>query len=249
MRRVAATYEWAGEDALLSHCTSGVLLELDGITSRRVEISTPRKLRSNLVIVHRRPTERLPSKRLGSVRVTSAEQTLLDLAGCVPEARLELAFDSALRNGSTRFDRVAQHLNDFGGRGVAGSRALGELLRQRIPCPRPTDSQLEIDFLRLTRRFGLPRVHSQFPVELSNGEKIHIDFAYPSQMLAIEVDSVRWHSGLRAIKRDNERQNLLVAMGWRVLRFEWNDVIYRPQVVAAQIRSALLQQHRVLDLG
>jgi very-short-patch-repair endonuclease len=74
---------------------------------------------------------------------------------------------------------------------------------------------------------------------------VHLDFAYPHEKLAIEIDSVRWHSGTRAIKWDNERQNLLVAMGWRVLRFEWNDVIRRPQEVAAQIRMALAQQQRL----
>lgn len=109
MRRVVATYEWAGEGTLLSHCTSAVLLELDGITAKRVEITTPRKLRSHLVIVHRRHTEDLPSKRVGCVRITSVEQTLLELAGCLPGDRLELAFDSALRNGSTRIDRVERH--------------------------------------------------------------------------------------------------------------------------------------------
>ena len=78
---------------------------------------------------------------------------------------------------------------------------------------------------------------------------MHIDFAYPEQMLAIEVDSVRWHSGRRAIKWDNERQNLLVARGWRVLRFEWNDVIKRPAVVAAQIVAALQERQVAFELG
>lgn len=78
---------------------------------------------------------------------------------------------------------------------------------------------------------------------------MHIDFAYPDQMLAIEVDSVRWHSGVRAIKWDNERQNLLVALGWRVLRFEWNDIVKRPAVVAAQILAALRERQTAFDLG
>jgi very-short-patch-repair endonuclease len=67
--------------------------------------------------------------------------------------------------------------------------------------------------------------------------------------LAIEVDSVRWHSGRRAIKWDNERQNLLVALGWRVLRFEWDDVVRRPAVVAAQIVAALQERQTTFDFG
>ena len=49
-----------------------------------------------------------------------------------------------------------------------------------------------------------------------------------------------------AIRWDNERQNLLVALGWRVLRFEWNDVVHKPAMVAAQILEALIHQQQRL---
>ena len=44
-------------------------------------------------------------------------------------------------------------------------------------------------------------------------------------------------------------QNLLVALGWRVLRFEWNDIVNRPAVVAAQILAALRERQTAFDLG
>ncbi len=94
----------------------------------------------------------------------------------------------------------------------------------------------------------LPQAVSQFPIEVRHGLPVHLVFAYPHEKLAIEIDSVRWHSGTRAIKLDNERQNLLVALGWRVLRFEWNDVIRRPREAAAQLRNALALQQRLLEL-
>lgn len=108
---------------------------------------------------------------------------------------------------------------------------------------------LEVQFLKLMRRFGLPPAATQYPVGLRNGLTVHIDFAYPAERLAIELDSVRWHSGARAIKWDNERQNLLVSFGWRVLRFEWDDVIHRPELVAAQILDALVHRQFELDAG
>ena len=114
--------------------------------------------------------------------------------------------------------------------------------------PRPTHSILEIEFLQLTRNFKLPPAESQFPVEVRPGLTIHIDFAYPAEKLAIEIDSVRWHTGVRAIHWDLERQNLLVALGWRVLRFEWNDVLFRPEWVAAQVAAALTTGQTSLPL-
>ena len=245
MRRVVAAYKWAGDGALISHSTSGRLLGLDALQSSGIELSTPRRLRSNRVVVHQRKTLDLPSSRVDIVRVTAVEQTLLDVARSLSRDELELAFDSALRLGLTRFDRIKRFFDTFAGGGVPGT-ALSEILRLREPCPRPHHSILEVGFRQLTRNQELPGAVSQFPVELPTGVTVHLDFAYPDEKLAIEVDSVRWHSGLRAIRWDNERQNLLVALGWRVLRFEWNDVVHKPAMVAAQIMEALIYQQQRL---
>ena len=242
MRRVVAAYFWAGEGALISHGTSGRLFELDGVKSRVIEVSTPRRLRSDRVKVHTRSTEGYPSRRIGLVQSTSIEQTILDLSAVLNPEALEQTLDSALRLGHTRLDRIVRHVAEFGGRGVPGSRQLKQLLHTRRQMPRPTHSILEVEFVQLTRDFNLPPAESQFPVEIRPGLTIHVDFAYPVEKVAIEIDSVRWHTGLRAIHRDHERQNLLVALGWRVLRFEWNDVLLRPGWVAAQILAALDSQ-------
>lgn len=246
MRWVVAAYKWAGDGALISHSTSGRLLGLDALQSSGIELSTPRRLRSNRVVVHQRKTLDLPSSRVDIVRVTAVEQTLLDVARSLSRDELELAFDSALRLGLTRFDRIKRFFDTFAGGGVPGTTALSEILRLREPCPRPHHSILEVGFRQLTRNQELPGAVSQFPVELPTGVTVHLDFAYPDEKLAIEVDSVRWHSGLRAIRWDNERQNLLVALGWRVLRFEWNDVVHKPAMVAAQIMEALIYQQQRL---
>jgi Protein of unknown function (DUF559) len=246
MRRVVAAYKWAGEGALMSHSTSARLFGLDGIDACNIELSTPRRLRSNRVVVHQRETLDLPSRRIDVVRATAVEQTLLDIALSVTRDSLELALDSALRLGLTRFDRVKRFFDTFAGEGVSGTAALREMLHLREPCPRPHHSVLEVEFRQLSRSEDLPTAVSQFPVKLRPGLTVHLDFAYPNEMLAIEIDSVRWHSGVRAIRWDNERQNLLVALGWRVLRFEWNDVIHRPALVAAQILEALILRQESL---
>jgi REase_MTES_1575 len=248
MRRVVAAYKWAGDQALMSHTTSARLLGLDGVGAAHVEVSTPRRLRSPRVIVHQRATDDIAARWIDGVRVAGPDQTLLDIASKLALDKLELALDSTLRLGLTRYDRIKRFLDATGGEGVPGSKALGELLRLREPCRRPHHSVLEVDFRQLERKHGLPSSVSQYPVELRSGLRIHIDFAYPDEKLAIEIDSVRWHSGVRAIRWDNERQNLLVALGWRVLRFEWNDVLYKPALVASQILEALFQRQIGFDL-
>jgi very-short-patch-repair endonuclease len=55
--------------------------------------------------------------------------------------------------------------------------------------------------------------------------------------LVIEVDGRAWHSAGDRFQRDRERQNRLVASGWTVLRFTWEDQMVRPQHVVSTIRQ------------
>jgi hypothetical protein len=96
MRKVVAAYFWAGEGALVSHGTSGRLFELDGLESSSIEISSPRRLRSDRVIVHTRATNIYPSRRIGLVQSTSIEQTILDLGAVLEAEALERALDSGI---------------------------------------------------------------------------------------------------------------------------------------------------------
>ena len=48
---------------------------------------------------------------------------------------------------------------------------------------------------------------------------------------SVEADSFEWHGGRGALARDARRYNLLVADGWIVLRFSWEDVMFDPDYV------------------
>lgn len=93
---------------------------------------------------------------------------------------------------------------------------------------------LEPRFARLLKNAGLSSAEFQHPVG-----RDEIDFAYPALMLAIEVDGYGPHSSRRAFQNDRDRQNVLVGLGWTVLRFTWADVVKRPDHVAAVIREAI----------
>lgn len=66
-----------------------------------------------------------------------------------------------------------------------------------------------------------------------------IDVAFREQRIAIEVDGFAYHSDRARFQRDRSRQNLLVGLGWTVLRFTWDDVTLRPDEVLAVVRAAL----------
>jgi very-short-patch-repair endonuclease len=57
--------------------------------------------------------------------------------------------------------------------------------------------------------------------------------------LIVELDGASSHLTRRAFQNDRDRDSLLVASGYRVIRFTWWDVAHRPAVVAQRVRRAL----------
>ena len=66
-----------------------------------------------------------------------------------------------------------------------------------------------------------------------------LDFAYPGQRVAIEVDGARHHSGRAAWERDLRRRSRLTAMGWRIIHVTAADLRERAESKAGKIREAL----------
>lgn len=63
-----------------------------------------------------------------------------------------------------------------------------------------------------------------------------VDLYYPSHRLAIEYDGSTHRTSL---VKDNRRQNLLLAAGYRLRRYTKPDLTNTPDLVIAQIRGEL----------
>jgi hypothetical protein len=57
--------------------------------------------------------------------------------------------------------------------------------------------------------------------------------------LALDADSVRWHEQKLIREHDADKQALLEAHGWRVLRIDYQQAHRRPEQTLARIRAAL----------
>lgn len=69
-----------------------------------------------------------------------------------------------------------------------------------------------------------PAAEAEYPAQVP-GRKFRIDIAFLKERLAVEIDGWQYHAKyLKDFKRDRRRQNLLVAHGWRVLRFTAADI-------------------------
>lgn len=241
-QRLQAALLLAGPDAVLSYRSAGAVLRLEGIAAGAVEITVPRRTNYRGIKVHF--TQLLQPADVVTIdgfRVTSATRTLLDLAGVVEAEVLETALDDALRRGLTSIPRLRWTLkvNSHRRRGV---RLLSQLVMERDPKARPSESIFETRLLRLFKRAGLPLPKTQHEIKVGTSVVARVDFAYPELKLAIEADGLAYHSGRTRFQRDRTRYNQLTSLGWSIIRITWEDLTQRPADIIALIRKMIDRQ-------
>ena len=62
------------------------------------------------------------------------------------------------------------------------------------------------------------------------------DLVDVGRRLVVEAESFEFHGQRRALRRDCERYTALVLLGWRVIRFAWEHVMFAPAYVAECLR-------------
>lgn len=111
----------AGTDAVASHRAAARFIGLDGCDDAVIELTTPRRLIREGVVLHRRPA--LPPVDVTTVsglRLTSPTRTVIDLGSVVSLDRLEAALDSALVTGVTSLPYLARRIEALSERGRSG---------------------------------------------------------------------------------------------------------------------------------
>lgn len=89
----------------------------------------------------------------------------------------------------------------------------------------------------LDTRFPVRMLREYQPIK---DRKFRIDFAFPIEKVAIEFDGYRYHGfSKKGFRQGLKRQNILVAHGWRVLRYTLTDVRDRLDEVVNEIGTAL----------
>ena len=224
----------AGPDSLASHRSAARLWLLDGIRSRALELTVPYSNRPKPEGTIRHRTRRpLPATEVDGIPTTSVERTLLDLAPLVPAAVLEKLYMSALHQKHTSPDLVATYVNEYGGRGVRGTRKL----RRIIPLANEgiTASGGEVELRQLIRDSDLPPPIHQLRIALPDGFNAYPDFSWPDQRKIVELDGYESHSTPEQLHLDLIRQNALMDLGWEIRRFTGRRIRREPRAVLNEI--------------
>ena len=231
----------AGERSVGSHRAGAALWWLDGSRESLVEVTSeisadpaPRG-----VILHRtRRWNELDRTVQRGIAVTSVNRTLLDYAAVVPKLLVERAVEDAFRRGLTSEGALRRRIAQIGGPGVRGTVLLRKVLDLR-PEGRPARSGFEVITLDVMREGDLPTPHRRLPVVVDGLIVAELDLAYPEKMVAVEPGGAKWHSTATQLRRDEARRAMLRALGWIIIEWTWDEVIFHPEIVVAKIEAAL----------
>ena len=237
--RFLAAVLGVGRDAALSHVSAGALwgvVDLQRLGRVPIDVSATRKVRQRpgvRVHIDRRLGPHDVTDRCG-VPVTTSARTLLDLAGSsVDEEVLRRAVREAQVQRLVDEDRLRRQLSYS--RGHSGTTRLAALVRDG---PTPTRSTLEDRTLELLLSHGFPPpAINVVPPGLPR--RVEVDFLFAEQHVVVEADGARYHDNRLARQTDAERQAMLEAAGYRVVRLDWSQVTRSPAQTVQRLRHVL----------
>ena len=163
--------------------------------------------------------------------VTSVARTLLDLAPLLTLRELERALDQALIHRLVTLDDIRRLLKRSGRH--RGRRRLTTII-DGFTTTTFTRSQAEELFLKLVRQAELPQ-----PLTNVRRHGYEIDFLWPEQNVAVEIDGYAFHAGRRAFEEDRVKDERLGKAGIPVIRLTWRRLQREPLAAMVSVAQAL----------
>jgi very-short-patch-repair endonuclease len=217
------------EDADFAGATAAWLhgIDLDFVQPVEVVAGSRSGLRSRPgLTVRRSDVARSDAVKVRGLPATSVTRTLVDICARRSPVEALVAMDVALRR--RLIDKAT--LCRLGTRRM---RCLAELAE-------PAESPMETRLRWLLRQAGLPRPEVQRDLHDGAGRVVgRADIYYAVARLVVEYDGGNHRDRM---VDDDRRQNLISNAGFHVLRYTAADVYGRPDVVATQVRAALVQR-------
>lgn len=161
--------------------------------------------------------------------VTRPERTLADCLRHLPFDEALTIADSALRHGAFSDSGLRRIAGDVRGPGAARSRRVAALANGS--AANPFESVLRAIAVEIRGLNLRPQVRIASPHFFARPDLVDEDLA-----VVVEADSNTWHNSSRQqLRRDCRRYTGLVARGWLVARFAWEDVMFEPSYVREEL--------------
>lgn len=235
--RLRAAVLACGDSAILSHFAAAGFWGLVDFEDRSPQVSVAGSAGRRIpgVRVHRRRSlAACDVWTRDGMQVTSPARTLLDIAADLNARGLRRTVRRAQAESRVNVGQLVDVLSRANGqRGAAALRAV------LADGPSPTRSELEDVVLDLIDRATGERPEVNAVLHLDGERPIRPDFLWRRLRLVIEADGAAWHDDKLTRENDAERQAILEAHGYRVLRITWEQAVRHPHQTLARIRAAL----------
>lgn len=248
--RIAAHFQATDGRALYSHLSAARLLGLyvwNAGTAIHVTTTSSVSAKSAVpgVSVHRRALpasaqKRISHRKLGTVRTTSLEQTIVDCARTVPFATAVIIGDAGLNRGASLAAMLELLESIPGRRGVCAAR------RVLASLNKGSESVGETRLRLIVATMDIPQPEYQVCLQAA-GNEYRVDGAWREIKLALEFDGKTKYFDYKrtdeAIFEERLRERELMEDGWSFIRFEWKD-LGNPELLQRRIVAAMQAARR-----
>lgn len=251
--RALAAQLAAGDGAFVSGPTAGRLYELREMPTKRIEVTIPEHRRAILPKGHRLvrsswiDEERDVAARPDGIRLASPLRMLFGLASQFNQHRFERAAEDVWHKNLVTPDQAGEYLAAIRRSGRTGVICLEAWLDKTTFRQRSAQSGLELAFVEMIERIGLPTPARQYPLILASGELIHLDLAWPDARLAVEPGHSWWHGGDLRQRRDQDRDRACAVVGWFVSRYD--EAAARDKAAKSRELLAIYRRRRADLIG
>lgn len=224
-----------GPGAVLSHRSAGRLWQLTRF-SGEVEVTRGNGWRGPRgIVVHRASLPEDERTVVDGIPVTGLSRTLLDLAAILSKGQLERALNEAEVLRLTDRLSLPDLLERYPRR--AGTATLRAILADEAALSGPTKNDFEDRFALLLEEEGVskPRFNADLVVR---DRHFNVDCLWSEARLIVELDGGAVHRTARAFEEDREKDRILTAEGWRVIRVTWRQLRADAEGVVADLRTA-----------
>jgi very-short-patch-repair endonuclease len=237
-QRLRAAVLSAGPDAIVAGASAAALMKWDGFPEKELALVLPREQRRALEGVTIYRTRRVSGEdvwRVDGFPCTKVARTLADVALTCSDDQLVMAINFiARRSDIERLRDLRKQVRALPGRNVG---RVVDILETRIYCADGPEPGLETSLLRILTAAGFkPSV--QFRLRDEGRIIKRFDFAFSRERVAIEVDSVQFHSDPEQKAVDETQRSYARMLGWEVLEATAADV-RDPALLLEQLSAAL----------
>jgi very-short-patch-repair endonuclease len=224
--------------AVVTHETALRLHGIGGFPAKPITLTVPHGGHARLPGVFVHQIDDLRPHRvvtMAGLPVSTAERALVEVAATTGRRRLGDLVDDVIATKRGRCAGVAACLREVARPGKPGVQKLAQVLDERGDGYVPPQSELERALFAALAMGGLPPPVRQFRLPGRGAIDGLVDAAYTDVRVLIEVDGRRWHTRIRDLKRDHQRDTEAARAGWLTLRFVYEQVVHEPAALCAAV--------------